>query len=350
MKILLSLFFLICLSSCGNNSFKSYYLAPIKDINNQMVMLLNTDIKVITDNPNVVDKAQEIITTYHRYLDPSHNYQDINNLKTLNDNYNNTIDSSAILNDALKTSFEYSTISKGYFNPSIGSLSSLYKDYYDGLTHLDPNQEKINEALNCEIKYQDLNTYIAINNTNITFNKLNTCHQEVIIDLGGFSKGYILNKVKEAIKDESYLISTSSSIIAHHKDNKDYDITITYLNEPILTIKKDNFALSSSSDEQRYYFNEDNRRNHILNPYTGTNTNDYKSITLIADQNAGLLDALSTAFYNMPLEDIKNIINKLKDELIIDYIILDKDNNLHITSNLKPHISAINKSYNLIEE
>ena len=52
----------------------------------------------------------------------------------------------------------------------------------------------------------------------------------------------------------------------------------------------------------------------------------------------------------MPLEDIKNIINNLKDELIIDYIILDKDNNLHITSNLKPHISAINKSYNLIEE
>ena len=52
----------------------------------------------------------------------------------------------------------------------------------------------------------------------------------------------------------------------------------------------------------------------------------------------------------MSLEDIKNIINNLKDELIIDYIILDKDNNLHITSNLKPHISAINKSYNLIEE
>ena len=71
-----------------------------------------------------------------------------------------------------------------------------------------------------------------------------------------------------------------------------------------------------------YYFLEDGtRRHHILNPYSGYPENYYRMLTLIGD-DAAVLDALSTALFN--IEDrnqIKEIIDNIEKEynLIIKY-------------------------------
>ena len=93
---------LILLSACSFNN-KEYkkeknFLGVIADEDNNMVMLLNTEVYLTTVDPDLKeemnDSATNILTKYHKLLDSHAYYLDendnrITNLRVLNENINN---------------------------------------------------------------------------------------------------------------------------------------------------------------------------------------------------------------------------------------------------------------------
>ena len=67
-----------------------------------------------------------------------------------------------------------------------------------------------------------------------------------------------------------------------------------------------------------YYKDNDKlvRRHHILNPYSGHSEDYYRSLTLFSESRPDVLDALSTALFNI---DDFNVINEIINDTELTY-------------------------------
>ena len=328
MKRILVFLLFICLFACNKENLikESTYLGYLIDKDNNLVPLLNTEVYMTTVRPNKKEKmtieAQELLFKYHKLLDGYHEYEDIINIKYINDHFNQgPIKIDKELFDCLKDAIKYSKLTKGYFNFTVGKLSDLYSDKFlpfDSINN-DPKEDDIKEALESIIPYQELDKYIILDEANSTIELLPYNDKQYIINLGAMSKGYALNKISLSI-DSSYLITAgSSSIRTYINNNEKINWNIGSKqngdNEIMYVMSLGSEGISTSGDSENYYLLEDGtRRHHILNPYSGYPENYYRMLTLISE-DAGIMDALSTALFN--IEDrnqIKEIINDIEKE------------------------------------
>ena len=115
-----------------------------------------------------------------------------------------------------------------------------------------------------------------------------------------------------------------------------------------------NYAVSTSADDQRYYFTYTNndkliRRHHILNPETGLSENYYRGVTVIAaGGESGVLDVLSTALYNIPsMSKRKEMVEKFNEtyNLMIGYALMEENEdgtlNIIVNEEMANHITSV---------
>lgn len=347
-KIFIIIVLLLLLDACTFSTKNTQlnkettFLGNTQDENGDMVLYLNTEVNIITANPKykeeLVSLTKGMIETYHKLLDSHHYYLDDNNnrvtnIKILNDSIDKgPIRVDPIIIDAIKEAKTLTYLTKGYFNFTIGKLSDLYHDKllpFDSI-NTDPSSNEINNELLKVIQCDELDDYIVVNESDNTIELKSKDKQPYNIDLGAFSKGYILNKVYEELLkyDTSFLLSAgSSSIVTYVNPNEDISWSVGVKNpnstgNQLLAFTINNGAVSTSGDYENYYFLEDKtRRHHILNPYTGFPENFYRSNTFISS-DACVIDALSTALFNVKeLSERKEILNNVKNhyDTDIDY-------------------------------
>lgn len=326
-KILVFLLF-ICLFGCNKETLikESTYLGYLIDKDSNLVPLLNTEVYMTTVKPNEKEKmtsqAQALLFKYHKLLDAYHDYENIKNIKYLNEHFNTgPIRIEKELFYCLSDAIKYSKLTKGYFNPTVGKLSDLYTEKFLPFdsTNIDPIEEDIKEALDSIIPYQELEKYIILNEDNYTVELLPYKDKQYIINLGAMSKGYALNKISLSV-DSSFLITAgASSIRTYIKNNEKVTWNIGSKqngdNEIMYVMSLKSEGISTSGDSENYYLLQDGtRRHHILNPFSGYPENYYRMLTLISE-DAGIVDALSTALFN--IEDrnkVKELINDIEKE------------------------------------
>ena len=344
MKKIVALLVVFLLFGCNkqtdiNSNLKKEktFLGTIKDSDNNMVLLLNTEVYLTTVDPNKKDKlikqATEEIKKYHILLDSHHYYTNnkkiVNNITVLNDSIGKgPIQVDPIIIDALSEALKLTKLTKGYFNPTLGLLSSLYNNKYlpYDSTNIDPKEEEIESAVKGIINYDEIENYILLDKDNSTV-ELKENEYPYSLDISAFSKGYIIDKVYNKLKENntSFLLNAGASTIAtYSSENEKISWTIGVSNpnnpsENLLLFNLDNGAISTSGDYENYYYLEDGtRRHHILNPYTGYSENYYRSNTLISS-DAGIIDALSTALFNIKEEkEFKEIIHTIENHYTQD--------------------------------
>ena len=201
--------------------------------------------------------------------------------------------------DILEFAEEYRILTEGYFNPYMGKLTHLWKDYLEDEIDLptETDIKKLIEEVNKTSFHYD-NNYIYLDGYGD-------------IDLGGIAKGYALEKCKEYLKEEGckyYLINAGQSSISYtSKKDEDIRAGLYFGDTNYGYVKAKNIDISTSSPEYQYKYDaETNRKyHHIISPKDGYPKNYYESVNVFND-NAALGDVLSTALFSMDLDTLKS--------------------------------------------
>lgn len=272
-------------------------------------------------NLNQVEEITDIFNRYDKECD-YYNYSE-GNLNDLNTNR------SVNISNELKEVLEFSLL-KGNFNNSFnmysGVVNNLWKDYFYGISDTFPTDEEIKESV---FEMNDTIIYIEGNKATLSGNGN--------IDLGAIAKGYAVKKVNEYLIENNitnYLINAGNSniLLGSKSDDEDFGVAIKNINdnEYAKILYLNNKSVVTSSIEGQSVFIDDVFYSHIIDPNTGYSNYFYDSITLVGDC-AATLDVLSTSFFNLNLNEIKEICN----DLSIDIVILKDDEILYESEGIK---------------
>lgn len=154
------------------------------------------------------------------------------------------------------------------------------------------------------------------------------------LDLGGIAKGYAVDRAYLSLQKSgirSALINGGSSsirVIGKRADGKPWRLGIGHPRQDgellgILRLQKDR-ALATSADNQNFFIQNGERYSHLIDPHTGYPARDKILVTVTAP-TAMEADLLSTAFFLLPIPEIKAFISANPKYTAI---IFDSTNNL----------------------
>lgn len=265
------------------------------------------------------EQIKEKLVYYHQLYDIYHEYDGINNLKTVNDHAGKApVKVSADIIRLLKFGKEMYEKTDGQTNIAMGSVLLIWHDYRDRGS-ADPKNAVLPpmDALKAAAEHTDIND-IIIDETEGT---VYLADPEMSIDVGSVGKGYAVQKSAEYAKEigmENMLLSVGGNICAvgEKTDGSKWRLGIQNPDldsEEIYTEKVDlkDECVVTSGDYQRYYTVDGVRYCHIIDPDTLMPANYFASVSIVT-KDSGIADALSTSVYNMPFEEGLAFVNSLE--------------------------------------
>jgi FAD:protein FMN transferase len=124
-------------------------------------------------------------------------------------------------------------------------------------------------------------------------NKINSKNRAVKIDLGGYAKGYALDRAIEILKKDGVrnaLINIGGNIIAMgERGNRPWRIGIQHPRKSSAIAAMDIYdgeAIGTSGDYQRYFEKDGKRYCHIIDPATGMPVENVQSVSVVAKRGA----------------------------------------------------------------
>ncbi len=203
----------------------------------------------------------------------------------------------------IETGLNYSNISKGAFDITIGSVSPLWD--FTAETPQIPSYESINNALSF-VDYSTIKI-TALDNGNYIISK----PEETKIDLGAIAKGFIADKIKVFLLDNNIhhaIINLGGNVlcVGSRDDNTSFHVGIRKPfdeSELLFTLNINDLSVVSSGNYERYFYENGELYHHILNPKTGyPYQNELTNVTVISkDSLQG--DCLSTTCFALGLEE-----------------------------------------------
>ncbi len=290
-----------------------------------------------------VETLKEKLTFYHQLYDIYHNYEGMNNIKTINDNAGIepvVVDREII--ELLKMSKELYEVTDGKVNVAMGSVLSIWHDYRDAgladpVNARIPSMEELEEAAN----YMDIDQLIIDEEASTVY----LTQPEMSIDVGGIGKGYAVQKLAEYARElgmENLLISVGGNICAVGGKIDGSSWKVGILNpdldseEPYVEmVAIEDVCVVTSGDYQRYYVVEDTEYCHIIDPDTLMPSRHFPSVSILA-KDSGMADAISTAVYNMSLEDGMAFINGMD---AVEAMWVMEDGTIYYSDNFEQYLN-----------
>lgn len=311
-------------------------LGVLESADGEMVLLLNTEVVVTTTRPetrdDLVGAINEQLTASHKLLDSYRGYADetgspVVNVMTLNEHFDEgPIQVDRALFDCLDEALTMAELTEGYFNPTVGKLVDVYEGRLEhaGEVQENPTAKAVEDALDHVVPWQELRDHVVLDAAACTVELVPYEGLEFGLSLGAIGKGFALANM-ELEQRGSYLVSAGTSSMRGHVDEVDDGVTwnvATHVpdgSDLLFAFRLDEGSVSTSGDDESYYLLADGTRvHHILNPFTGYSENHYRNVVLVGE-NAGVLDALSTALFNVgELEDVLTMIERVEQHYVTD--------------------------------
>ncbi len=301
---------LVFLSGCTDNLKE--YKTNFESLDTQIFIKIyvNKDI----DNKKILQDIEKIYKDYHQLTNMFENYEDVQNVKTINDNAG--IEAVVVdkkLVDLLEFSKSYYHKTDGNFDITMGALLDVWYNYRANCLDNDvcaiPSESELNEA----------KTLAGIDKLEINkeTNEVYLSEAGMKIDLGAVAKGYITQKAVEYLNGQNvkhFLIDAGGNVaVGEHYENENFKIGITdpnNINTHYEVVEATDKSIVTSGDYRRYYEVEGKKYHHIIDPKTLYPSEFYKSLTVVTD-DSGISDVLSTTLFNMSVDDGKAIVDKL---------------------------------------
>ncbi len=192
----------------------------------------------------------------------------------------------------VRTSIEYSELTDGAFDITIGSLFELWRG--ETASGRLPEESRIRDALGCtgfrKIKTDEAKSQVFLDGD---------C---VRLDFGAIGKGYAVDEMVRIARQNGIkrgLVNFGGNIYAMNPPagKKFWDVGVRKPgsgNQIISNIDLVNKGIATSGDYERYFEHEGKRYSHIIDPRTGWPAGDVTSVVAVS-KTATEADVFSTA-------------------------------------------------------
>ena len=182
----------------------------------------------------------------------------------------------AMLADAARLS----ALGEGLFNPAVGNLVRLWGFHADSFEARQPDPDAVRRLVAARPAMADL----SIAGTTVTGR-----NPAVRLDLGGYAKGYALDRAGATLKAlgvRNALINIGGNILAlGDKDGRPWRVGIQHPRRAgalAMLELKDGEAIGTSGDYQRYFELGGRRYCHLIDPRTGWPAQGAQAVTVLA--------------------------------------------------------------------
>lgn len=186
--------------------------------------------------------------------------------------------------DLLKAATVLAERSDNLFNPAIGRLIRLWGFQSSDIRGQRPSREAIRHWVDARPRMSDLRYAGTL---------VSSRNKAVMIDLGGYAKGYALDRAARILRGagvRAALINVGGNILAiGQPGERAWQVGIR---DPrgqgaIATLAlRDNEAIGTSGDYERYFMKDGKRHPHIIDPRSGETIDLVASVTIITSGGA----------------------------------------------------------------
>jgi thiamine biosynthesis lipoprotein len=286
--------------------------------------------EVKRDIGHIILRLKEFEKRYSRFLPESE-------LSHLNKNEQAKV--SDELFEMLSISKNYLKLTKGLFDPAI--LGYLMKEGYvvgKQQGYIKYPNKRVESAKNIE-KKDNLFEQVELDRSSNVVKK----PKDLMIDLGGIGKGYIVDKINEEIKNKywDYCLSVGGDMYLGGRDVKnDYENWAIEIENPfdssieMPTLLLSNLAIATSGTYKRKWILDGKKKHHIIDPLTKESSKtDIVSSTVIGP-DVTFCDILSKSLIIMGLEKAMDYCENNKTSAIF----VGMDKKLTITNGAQKYV------------
>lgn len=267
----------------------------------------------------MAEAAKAKLQSYHQYYDIYHQYEGIQNIKNINDNAGIApVKVEKEIVDLLLFSKQMYEKTDGKVNVAMGAVLALWHDRREAA-----QQNPGEAALPDMAALEEASTHTDIEKLHID-TAASTVYLEdagMRLDVGATAKGYATEQVAKFLEEQGYrhvLLSVGGNVRAvgtkFGETGEEIPWSVGIQNpdiqagqQSIMAADIQDGSLVTSGVYERYFTVEGKNYHHIINPDTLFPGTDYLSVSIIT-KDSGVADALSTALFNMDLEEGKAFI------------------------------------------
>ena len=260
------------------------------------------------------EKAQEVhdeLLIYHQLFDIYHDYDGINNLKTVNDQAGVApvaVDERIIR--LLKDAKEFYEITDSRVNVALGSVLELWHE-----ASSDGRDDPVNavlpehEALEAASTHTDIDAVIIDEAAYTVY----LSDPEMSLDVGAIAKGWAVQQVAESAPT-GLLISVGGNVCATGPKDASGTPWVIGIQDPdggndyLHTIYVTGGSVVTSGDYQRTYVVDGKAYHHIIDPDTLYPSEYWRAVTIVCE-DSGVADALSTALFLLPMDEGQKLLD-----------------------------------------
>lgn len=277
----------------------------------------------------------KLFEKYHKEFDIYNEYDGLQNICSINalnsEGAHEKCTVSADIIDLLRFSREMYELTSGMTNVAMGSVTGLWHTARE--TGLVPDDAALKEAA----KHTSWDTIEIdpVNNTVFISDPLQT------LDVGAVAKGYATELVARELISKgftAYIINAGGTVRALGNKKADSSgsselpwnaaienptleggyVAIVPLTDTVDNLSK---AIATSGSYQRYFEAGGRRYHHIIHPDTLYPADHWSSVSVVC-ADAGVADALSTAFFNVATGDIEAFLDDVRTQYSIESLFL----------------------------
>jgi len=227
------------------------------------------------------------------------------------------------------------------FNPAIGGLVQLWGFHADDFKPVQPDEKLIAQWVAANPQMSDIA---------IVRGRAESKNRFVRVDLGGYAKGYALDRAAELLRHQGVhnaLINIGGNILAlgRHGD-RPWRVGIQHPRKSgaLATLDlNDGEAIGTSGDYQRYFMLGKVRYCHLIDPRSGYPMQGVQAVTVLTSgARAGVLsDVDSKPLFIAGARGWRAVAAQMS---VSDAMLVDGQGKIHITAELQKRIEFTDKS------
>lgn len=299
---------LLMLSGCAMAPEQKQYTATFLDLFDTVTTIVGKADSAEAFQATAQEIHEELLE-YHRLFDIYHDYDGLNNLKTVNDQAGIApVEVDGRIIQLLLDCRDYYDLTGGSVNVAMGSVLKLWQE---ARSHGRlPGESALAEAG----RHMDMEALVIQESASTVY----LSDPAVRLDVGAVAKGWAVEQVCENAP-RGLLVSVGGNVCATGPKDDEGTAWVVGIQDPdgaqayLHTLYVSQGCVVTSGDYQRFFMADGKRYHHIIDPDTLYPAEYWRSVSILC-QDSGMADALSTALFLLPQEEGQAILDQCGGE------------------------------------